>query len=95
VTPIVASRLAAHRARTCTPLETVHTTFQRIRAVNDAAIFIALRDEAAVLSDAATLARGRQRTATLWHTRGHQGQLRRRRPADDGRLPRLRLCPWP
>ena len=56
MTHTVASLLAAHRAHTSTPLETVHNTFQRIRWVNDAAIFIALREEAAVLSDAAALA---------------------------------------
>ena len=53
----LASLLAAHRTRTSTPLKTIHATFQRIRAVDDAAIFIALRDEAAVVSDAATPAR--------------------------------------
>ncbi len=56
MTHTLASLLAAHRTQTSTPPETVHTTFQRIRTVNDAAIFIALRDEAAVLSDAAALA---------------------------------------
>jgi allophanate hydrolase len=56
VTRTLASLLAAHRTHTSTPPETVHTTFQRIRTVNDAAIFIALRDEAAVLSDAVALA---------------------------------------
>jgi allophanate hydrolase len=56
MTHTLASLLAAHRTHASTPPETVHTTFQRIRTVNDAAIFIALRDEAAVLSDAAALA---------------------------------------
>ena len=56
MTHTLASLLAAHRTHTSTPPETVHTTFHRIRTVNDAAIFIALRDEAAVLSDAAALA---------------------------------------
>jgi len=66
VTHTVASLLAAHRTGTSTPLETVRSTFRRIRAVNDAAIFITLRDEAAVLRDAAALARPRTSDLPLY-----------------------------
>ena len=56
MTHSVASLLAAHRARTATPVETIKTTFRRIREVDDPAIFISLREEAAVLSEAGALA---------------------------------------
>ncbi len=48
--------MAAHRAGTATPEQTVARSFARIRAHNDPAIFISLRDEADVLAEARALA---------------------------------------
>lgn len=47
--------VAAHRAGTATPSQTVARTFTRIRAHADPALFIALRDEAEVLAEAKAL----------------------------------------
>jgi allophanate hydrolase len=56
LTETVAAILAAHRARTMTPAETVARSFARIRRHGDAAVFISLRDEAEVIAEANTLA---------------------------------------
>ena len=47
--------VAAHRAGTATPSETVSRTYIRIRAHADPALFITLRDEAEVLAEAKAL----------------------------------------
>ena len=47
---------AAHRAGKCTPAQTLARSFQRIRAHNDPAIFISLRDEKEALAEAEALA---------------------------------------
>lgn len=47
--------VAAHRAGTATPTETVARAYARIRAHADPALFIALRDEAEVLAEAKAL----------------------------------------
>jgi allophanate hydrolase len=47
--------VAAHRAGTSTPVETLARTFARIRAHNDPAVFITLRDEADALAEARAL----------------------------------------
>ncbi|MEH2513301.1 allophanate hydrolase [Nitrobacteraceae bacterium AZCC 1564] len=52
----VASILASHRARITTPEETITRTLARIRAHNDPAIFISLREEADLLVEARSLA---------------------------------------
>jgi len=52
VTETVADILAAHRSRTATPAETVARTYARIRAYNDPAVFISLRDEADTIAEA-------------------------------------------
>jgi allophanate hydrolase len=52
VTETVADILSAHRSRKTTPAETVERTFARIRAHNDPAVFISLRDEADALAEA-------------------------------------------
>ena len=52
----VAELLAAHRAGTMTPEETVARSYARIRAHADPAIFITLREERDVLADAKALA---------------------------------------
>jgi len=55
VTETVAAIVAAHRAGTTSPVETVARSFQRIRDHNDPAIFISLRDEKNALSEAESL----------------------------------------
>src|SRR5689334_25281400 len=52
----VAAIVAAHRAAAMTPAQTITRTYQRIRAHNDPAVFISLRDERDALADAAALA---------------------------------------
>src|SRR6266704_922854 len=52
----VAAIVAAHRAATMTPAQTIARSYQRIRAYNDPAVFISLRDERAALADAEALA---------------------------------------
>jgi allophanate hydrolase len=44
VTETVAALVAAHRAGSVSPAQTVARSFQRIREHNDPAIFISLRD---------------------------------------------------
>ena len=51
----VASIVAAHRSATTSPEQTIAETYARIRAHNDPAIFIALRDEADALGEARAL----------------------------------------
>lgn len=55
MTATVASLLAAHRRGTTTPVDSIKRTFQRIREVADPAIFITVRDEAAVVREAQAL----------------------------------------
>jgi allophanate hydrolase len=54
----VASIVAAHRAGASSPEETVARCFARIRAHDDPAIFISLRDEADALAEAKALTAG-------------------------------------
>jgi len=56
VTETVAAIVAAHRAVTMTPAQTVARSFQRIRDHNDPAIFISLRDEKDALAEDERLA---------------------------------------
>lgn len=56
MTETVAEILAAHRAGTLSPAQTVARSFQRIRDHNDPAIFISLRDEKQALAEAEALA---------------------------------------
>ena len=51
----VAAIVAAHRAGTVTPVETVARSFARLRALNDPAIFISLRAEEDALAEARAL----------------------------------------
>ena len=55
VTETVADIVAAHRAGTMTPAETVARSYARIRAHADPAIFISLRDEHDALAEATAL----------------------------------------
>src|SRR6187402_3415875 len=48
----IAAIVAAHRAGTLTPAQTVARTYQRIRDHNDPAVFISLRDEKDALAEA-------------------------------------------
>jgi allophanate hydrolase len=52
----IAAIVAAHRAGTLTPAETVARTYQRIRDHGDPAIFISLRDEEDAVAEAERLA---------------------------------------
>jgi allophanate hydrolase len=52
----IAAIVAAHRAGTMTPAQTVARTYQRIRDHNDPAIFISLRDEKDAIAEAEQLA---------------------------------------
>jgi allophanate hydrolase len=52
VTETVAAIIAAHRAGTVSPAQTVARSFARIREHNDGAIFISLRDEKEALAEA-------------------------------------------
>jgi allophanate hydrolase len=56
LTETVAAIVAAHRAGSMTPAETVARSYQRIRDYNDPAVFISLRDEKAALAEAEALA---------------------------------------
>jgi allophanate hydrolase len=55
VTETVAAIVAAHRAGTLSPTQTVARSFARIRDHNDPAIFISLRDEEEALAEAEAL----------------------------------------
>ena len=52
----VAAIVAAHRAATMTPAQTIARFYQRVRDYNDPAVFISLRDEKEALADAEALA---------------------------------------
>jgi allophanate hydrolase len=56
VTETVAAIVAAHRAGSLSPAQTVARSYQRIRYHNDPAIFISLRDEKDAVAEAAALA---------------------------------------
>ncbi|TAI66219.1 allophanate hydrolase [Bradyrhizobium sp. Leo170] len=56
MTETAAEIVAAHRAGTMTPAQTVARSFQRVRDHGDPAIFITLRDEKEALAEAAALA---------------------------------------
>jgi allophanate hydrolase len=63
VTETIAAIVAAHRAGTVTPAQTVARSYQRIREHNDPAIFISLRSEAEAITEAAAL--GAKDSSTL------------------------------
>ena len=61
LTETIAELLQAHRNSTATPADTVARSYARIRAHNDPAIFISLRDEADAVAEASALqAKGSQ-----------------------------------
>jgi allophanate hydrolase len=55
VTETIAAIVAAHRAGTTSPAQTIARTYQRIRDLNDPAVFISLRDEKDAIADAEAL----------------------------------------
>jgi allophanate hydrolase len=55
VTETIAAIVAAHRAGTLSPAQTVARTYQRIRDHNDPAVFISLRDEKDAVAEAEAL----------------------------------------
>jgi len=57
VTETVAAIVAAHRAGSMSPVETVARSFQRVRDHDDPAVFISLRDEKDALAEAEALTR--------------------------------------
>jgi allophanate hydrolase len=66
MTETVAEILTAYRAGAATPADMVARSYARIRAHNDPAIFIALRDEADVVAEAQALARNGDKTLPLY-----------------------------
>ncbi|HEY3791787.1 MAG TPA: allophanate hydrolase [Bradyrhizobium sp.] len=56
MTETTAAIVAAHRAGTMTPAQTIARSYQRIRDHNDPAVFISLRDEKDALAEAEALA---------------------------------------
>ncbi len=66
MTETVAAIVAAHRAGTTTPAQTIARSYQRIRDHNDPAIFISLRDERDALAEAERLARKDPRQLPLY-----------------------------
>ena len=56
MTETIAELLQAHRTSAATPADTVARSFARIRAHNDPAIFISLRDESDAVAEAKALA---------------------------------------
>ena len=55
MTETVAEIVAAHRAGTVSPAQTIARSFARIRDHNDPAIFISLRNEAEAVAEAEAL----------------------------------------
>jgi allophanate hydrolase len=55
VTETVAAIVAAHRARTTSPAETVARSYARIRSYNDPAVFISLHEEQSAIAEAEAL----------------------------------------
>ncbi|QDM19399.1 allophanate hydrolase [Tardiphaga sp. vice352] len=66
MTETIAEIVAAHRAGTQTPAQTVARSFARIRSHGDPAIFISLRDEAEALAEAVALAAREGATLPLY-----------------------------
>ena len=80
MTETVAAIVAAHRAGTMTPAQTVARSYQRIRDHNDPAVFISLRDEKDALAEAEALSdEGRGALPLLRRAGRGEGQYRRRR----------------
>ncbi len=88
MTETVAAIVAAHRAGTLSPAETVARSYQRIRDYNDPAVFIRLRDEKDALTEAEALSVKDAGALPLFGIPvARQGQYRRAGHADHCRLP--------
>jgi allophanate hydrolase len=66
LTDTIAAILHSHRTGSATPAQTVARSFARIRAHNDPALFISLRDEAAAVEEAMTLMASRAQDRPLY-----------------------------
>jgi len=66
LTETVAEILEAYRSRTAKPQDIVARSYARMRAHNDPAIFISLRDEAELLEEARTLEKTGDKTRPLY-----------------------------
>jgi len=66
VTETVAEILQAYRSGTASPADIVARSFERIRAHDDPAIFITLREEKDVASEALALAQSGDKTLPLY-----------------------------
>ena len=66
MTETVAEILAAYRAGSVTPADIAARSFARLRARDDPAIFIALREEADVVAEARALSRSSDKTLPLY-----------------------------
>ena len=94
MTETVAAIVAAHRAGTASPAQTVARSFQRIRDHNDPAIFISLRDEKDALAEAETLVEKGCRAASAVRRAGRgQGQYRRAGLATTAACPAFSYMP--
>ena len=56
MTETIAAIVAAHRAGTSSPIQTIARSYQRIREHDDPAVFISLRDERSAIAEAEALA---------------------------------------
>ncbi len=93
VTETVAEILAAHRAGTLSPAQTVARSYRRIRERDDPAIFISLRDEKEAVAEAERLAANKDaaQLPLFGIPIAVKDNYRRRRPAHHVGLPGLRL----
>ena len=66
LTETIAAILHAHRTGAVTPADTVARSYSRIRAHNDPAVFISLRDEAAAVAEAKALMAGGAESRPLY-----------------------------
>jgi allophanate hydrolase len=88
VTETVAAIVEAHRDASIKPEDTIARTFGRIRAHDDPAIFISLRDEADVIVEARALASGNARSLPLYGV-----PVAIKDNIDVARLPTTAACP--
>ena len=85
----VAEILEAYRSGAARPEDIVARSYARIRAHDDPAIFISLRDEAELLAEARALQQAGKTSLPLYGIPVAAKEHRRERPADDGGLPGL------
>ena len=90
----IAAIVAAHRAGTMTPEQTVARTYARIRALDDPAVFISLREEKDAIADARALADAGAAGRPLYGVPfAVKDNIDVARHADHRRLPGLCLSP--